>query len=119
MKDLLVSLLIGMVVGLVLLIWQASDPILVGVVTATLVGVLRLGAGIRHLTTGAERDVVEIEKVRIETEKLKEEIRRLQSSIHQPDEAHIELYGRIGPLLQIVEAREERSLRRFRKQGKK
>ena len=114
MKDLLVSLLMGMVVGLVLLIWQASDPILVGVVTATLVGVLRLGAAIRHLTTGAERDVVEIEKVRIETEKLKEELRRLQSSIHQADEAHIEIYCK-EPFVKSLEDRGETPLRRFRK----
>ena len=118
MKDLLVSVLIGMVVGLVLLIWQASDPILVGVVTATLVGVLRLGAGIRHLTTGMERDVVEIEKVRIETEKLTEELRRLKSSIHQPDETHIEIFCE-EPFLKSLEDRGEIPLRRSRKQGKK
>jgi cell shape-determining protein MreC len=107
-KDLIFSTVIGIVVALLLLTYQTSDPILIGVLSAVLVALVRLGAGIRHLVTGMERDIAETKKVRIETEKLQEELRKLQSRIHPPTQTEIEVFGNHEPLVKRLETGPER-----------
>jgi xanthosine utilization system XapX-like protein len=94
MKDLVISLLVGTVLGLGALMAMLSFgypiPALVaiafGLLGAMTVSLFRLGPGIRHLITGMERDRVEIAKAT-------EELKKLMSRIREPSEVEIEMYG--------------------------
>lgn len=110
MKDFLISVGIGAVVGVLalaaMLVSDKSVPailaIAVGVIGSMAVLLFRLGPGIRHLITGMERDRVEIAKAT-------EELKRLMSRVREPSEVEIELYGGDQRLVRPVEAHEKKS----------
>ena len=78
---------------------SALDPFLLAAIFSAVVGLLELGAGIRHLLTGVAKDLLEMEKLRLETEKLRLDIARAQARLREPSGDEVIEFGAGEPNL--------------------